>query len=166
MDTHAFLWVTNKQGCHYRRLVRFISRTGDGPLYAVIGLTLCLLEPIYGTTFFLTALLAYGIEVSLYLILKNAIKRDRPCDRLTDYQAWIKPSDQFSFPSGHTAAGFVFAVMVYHFYPAYSLSVFIWAGLIGLSRIIQGVHYPGDIAAGALLGIFAASSALYLVTTF
>jgi len=30
--------------------------------------------------------------------------------------------------------------------------MFIWASLVGASRVIIGVHYPGDIAAGAIVG--------------
>ena len=46
IDTQAFIWVNLKQGCHYRKLVRQISRTGDGPLYVAIGLVLFLFETL------------------------------------------------------------------------------------------------------------------------
>ncbi len=152
LDTLAFVWLHVTKGIGYRRWARWISRTGDGPLYLFIALLLWWLEPVYGTVFLVTGLLAYAVDVSLYLLLKNLIKRERPAMKLDFYQAWITPSDRFSFPSGHTAAAFVFACLVWEFYPLFAAPLFLWAGLVGASRVLLGVHYPSDIAAGAVLG--------------
>jgi undecaprenyl-diphosphatase len=107
---------------------------------------------VQGTAFFVAALIAYSLNVGSYLILKNSIKRDRPHNQLNDFRALIEPSDRFSFPSGHTSAAFLMATLMLHFYPSFAGAIFIWATLIGLSRILLGVHYPGDILAGSLLG--------------
>lgn len=157
LDARAFMWVNTKLGNHFESLVKAISRTGDGYLYLAIGLLLLLLDPNNGYPFFMATLCAYAIDVSAYLVLKNGIKRERPQEKLAEFSALIKPSDKFSFPSGHTAAAFVFAFMIYQFYPAFSLVAFVWAGLIGLSRVLLGVHYPGDILAGIVLGVASAT---------
>lgn len=162
LDTLAFLWLHVTKGFPYRKSVRWISHTGDGPLYLVIALALLVLEPANGKTFFWAGLIAYGLDVSLYLVLKNLIKRDRPAARIDFYEAWITPSDQFSFPSGHTAAAFLFACLFVHYYPFIALPVYVWASLIGASRVLLGVHYPSDIAAGALLGTSCAFLGIYL----
>ncbi|NVK87702.1 MAG: phosphatase PAP2 family protein [Gammaproteobacteria bacterium] len=160
IDTQAFLWIYSTHGCHYHRFVRNCSRLGDGPLYFIIAVLLLILEPQFGQAFFLTALLAFSIEVSSYLILKNIIQRDRPQQKIVGLKALICPSDKFSFPSGHTGAAFVFALLVGQFYNAFFIAALIFATLVGLSRVLLGVHYPGDILAGSLLGIVASKSAL------
>jgi undecaprenyl-diphosphatase len=152
LDTNTFLWLHVTKKFQYRPYIRWISHTGDGHFYFMIALSLLLLDSNNGTEFFWSGIIAYVIEVSLYLLLKNAIKRDRPAIKISSYTAWITPSDQFSFPSGHTAAAFVFACLVLHFYPTFAVLAFIWAAAIASSRVLLGVHYPTDLVAGALLG--------------
>lgn len=162
IDTLAFLWLHVTKRFPYRKSVRWISRTGDGPLYFFIALALMFFEPVYGATFFWAGIIAYVLDVSLYLALKNLIKRDRPAMKIDFYEAWIKPSDQFSFPSGHTAAAFLFACLVANFYPALTIPLYIWASLVGISRVLLGVHYPSDTIAGAILGTACAFWGIYL----
>jgi len=158
LDTLAFVWLHVTKQVPYRRSVRLLSHTGDGHLYVLIGLCIWIFEPVSGSQFACACALAYGLEVSLYFVLKNMIKRDRPAIKIQSYTPWITPSDQFSFPSGHTAAAFVFANLICVFYPAFAPPLYLWASLIGLSRVLLGVHYPSDIAAGALLGTGCASA--------
>ncbi len=162
IDTLAFLWLHVTKRFPYRKSIRWISHTGDGHLYLVVALALLLLEPVHGAIFFGAGLIAYGLDVSLYLLLKNVIKRDRPAMKIDFYEAWITPSDQFSFPSGHTAAAFLFACLFAHLYPLVAIPVYLWASLVGASRVLLGVHYPSDIAAGALLGTGCAFLGIYI----
>jgi len=57
-----------------------------------------------------------------------------------------------SFPSGHTASAFAFAEGVSSVLPALGLPLRLAAVAVGYSRVHVGVHYPGDVAAGALIG--------------
>jgi membrane-associated phospholipid phosphatase len=57
-----------------------------------------------------------------------------------------------SFPSGHTAAAVAFATGVARVLPAAGLPLQSLAAVVGYSRVHTGVHYPGDVLAGALLG--------------
>jgi membrane-associated phospholipid phosphatase len=57
-----------------------------------------------------------------------------------------------SFPSGHAASAFAFATGVAHAYPAAGVPIRAAAALVAYSRVHTGVHYPGDVLAGALSG--------------
>lgn len=86
-------------------------------------------------------------------ILKNVFARARPCDVNTAVQLLVPRPDDYSFPSGHTAASFA-AVSALFFAgekkiwkPALMLAV-----LIAFSRLYLYVHYPTDILGGILVG--------------
>ncbi len=163
LDTMAFWWLNIAKACPYRLSVRWLSRSGDGYLYALIAVVLWLFEDSQGEFFAKACAVSFALEVTLYFILKNTIKRDRPAVKIENYQAWIIPSDRFSFPSGHTAAAFVFAGLIAMHYPVFAAPVYLWAGSIGLSRVLLGVHYPSDTAAGALLGSCCALVGVYVL---
>jgi undecaprenyl-diphosphatase len=154
-------------GLNGRKVLSFtmpwISHTGNGYYYPVIPAAMLLVDSKEAWAFFLAGLIAFGIELPLYKLLKNGIKRNRPCEALTGVHRRVSPSDQFSFPSGHTAAAFVIATLLSCFYPILSMPFFSWALLVGFSRIYLGVHYPTDILAGIVIGLFSALSGLLLV---
>ncbi|PSW15122.1 phosphatase PAP2 family protein [Photobacterium sanctipauli] len=131
------------------RLSRAVSHTGDGHLYVVFALLVWGLDSQQGGQVLKMGLLAFAIELPLYLLLKNSFKRDRP----QSFPSFIKPSDKYSLPSGHTAAAFVMASLITAFYPDTAWFIWPWAVAIGLSRVLLGVHYLSDIFVGALLGV-------------
>jgi len=57
-----------------------------------------------------------------------------------------------SFPSGHAASGFAFASAIGRDHPWLSLALRSLAAAVAYSRVHTGVHYPGDVVAGALIG--------------
>ncbi len=144
------------------RVSRAVSHTGDGHLYMMIGLLAWLMDPQIGKAFFLTGLLAFGLELPVYWVLKNSFKRRRPKE-VGGLTTFITPSDRYSLPSGHTAAGFVMAVLLAHFYPELGVFAFFWAGCIGTARILLGVHFLSDVMIGALLGVLSTQTALLVI---
>jgi undecaprenyl-diphosphatase len=152
-DEALFHWVFNLTTNKDCRWIKWLSKTGDGQLYLILGLMLWWLEPQHGALFLYSALLAYMLEIPIYILLKNSLKRKRPCHHIIELSAHIVPSDKFSLPSGHTAAAFLMASLIAHFYPTLSVVAYIWASCIGGSRVLLGVHYPSDILAGVLLGL-------------
>lgn len=153
-DTNIFLWIQRKF-CKKRHtpFVRFISATGDGWCYPLVAVVALSLDYDGNLNFFYCCLFAYAMQVPLYILLKHKFKRNRPEDYLESFEAKIKPSDQFSFPSGHTAAAIVMATQILLFFPWFAAIAIFWALAIGASRVLLGVHFPGDILAGASIGV-------------
>lgn len=142
---------------------RLLSHSGDGHLYFATGLLLALYGGSTGFDFFAAGIAAFAFELPLYIALKKRFRRHRPFAVVNGANALIVPSDKFSLPSGHTTAAFVMATLVLGFFPAFAAFAYGLAVLIGLSRVVLGVHYPSDILAGAVLGILCASLTLSLV---
>lgn len=66
----------------------------------------------------------------------------------------VNHEDTGSFPSGHAAFYFALAAVVYSYNKKIGIWFFVAAFLISLSRIFIGVHWPSDVLAGAIVGIF------------
>ncbi|WP_327320014.1 phosphatase PAP2 family protein [Streptomyces sp. NBC_01235] len=98
------------------------------------------------------------------LLGKQLVRRPRP------YRAEDSPfpgrhvpmPQSASFPSGHTASAVAFAAAVGPTLPVSAVPLGLLACAVGYSRIHTGVHYPGDVVAGALLGTGAAAVVLAL----
>ena len=59
-----------------------------------------------------------------------------------------------SFPSGHAAFYFAVAAIVYSYNKKAGILFYVASFLISISRVFSGIHWPSDILAGALVGIF------------
>ena len=68
-----------------------------------------------------------------------------------------------SFPSGHTAAAVAFASGASRVVPLASVPLHGLAAVVGYSRVHTGVHYPGDVVAGALIGAVVADLAVAMI---
>lgn len=160
-DEELFLWFLQRRS--YETLVavsRLVSCTGDGYWYVLVGWLAYWADAGTGTRLMVTGLAAFAFERPIYFVLKNTLKRGRPQTRFQGLSGHIIPSDEFSFPSGHTSAAFLTAVLCAWFYPTMMPGIFLWAALVGMSRIFLRVHYPADVVAGAGLGVICALTAI------
>ena len=152
-----------KQG--ERRMVipmaRALSRSGDGYLHVLLPLLLFSLQSPGMTSFASLLALSLLIERTAYWCLKNSLRRRRPQDAVPGLRSFIVASDQFSFPSGHSSGAFLLATCLAIVYGGPATAVYLWAGGVAVSRVILGVHFPGDTFAGAAMGsgiaVFSAS---------
>ena len=91
-----------------KKLIAFVmpwlSHTANGYYNPIVPISLLSVNPLLAKNFLIVGLVAFAIELPLYKLLKNGIKRDRPCENLSDVYRRVSPSDQFSFPSGHQYA--------------------------------------------------------------
>lgn len=149
-DVRTFCWcLSYKHRATAISLSRITSYTANGPFYVLAGLLF-----ILAGHWPLVKLLSIGflLERTLYFIFKNLFKRNRPPQAIPGFASVIKPSDQFSFPSGHTSAAFLVAIAVSWAFPLMAWLLMPWAMSVGIARVVLGVHFPTDTAAGALLG--------------
>lgn len=91
-------------------------------------------------------------------VLKPLFERPRPFMELGDIDLLVDPPADFSFPSGHTAVAFATALVVAMKGKNLLLrtGILLLALLVGFSRVYLGVHYPGDVLGGLVLGAFCA----------
>lgn len=87
--------------------------------------------------------------------LKLIASRPRPDRHGADdsSEQHVRMPASASFPSGHSASAFAFATAVAAFRPELGLGLRGLAAVVAYSRIHCGVHYPGDVVVGALVGI-------------
>ena len=99
-------------------------------------------------TAFLTALATYGLKVLFHAARPPAILA------LDTFHIIGPAFKSGSFPSGHTTTAFAFAgaVSLLLRRPAITTLLICGATLVGISRIVVGVHWPLDVLAGAMLG--------------
>jgi len=84
--------------------------------------------------------------------LKEIFQRIRPCDALSNVLTPLGCNGTYSFPSNHAFNNFAAATFFYRLFPKLKWILFITAFLVSLSRVYLGLHYPSDIAGGAILG--------------
>jgi len=128
------------------------SRSGDGYLQLLAPVFVWLSRSPLAETYLIAWAIAMLVERTTYYILKNTLKRLRPADFKPNFHSLITASDKFSFPSGHTSAAFCIATITVLIFGGLSMVMFAWALMVGISRVVVGVHFPGDVLAGALMG--------------
>ena len=87
------------------------------------------------------------------LMLKPLVARPRPFDVNTAVELLVARPHDFSFPSGHTGAGFACVGALLFSRSKLWIPTLVLAALMGFTRLYLYVHDPTDVLAGALLGM-------------
>jgi undecaprenyl-diphosphatase len=143
-----------------------VSRLGDGPAWIILGLVCGAYPGIVSVPFVAQAGLTALLGVLGYKLLKDRLVRERPFIRFGEIRCTTAPLDRYSFPSGHTLHAVSFAILYGSFVPQLLWILVPFALLIGLSRVVLGLHYPSDVLAGAALGALLAIVSLCLAGQF
>jgi len=137
-----------------------------GATFTLLASLLCaLLAPQPWGTAGWQSLLAVIISHIPVAIVKRKFKRLRPYQAIEGVYTVPKPLQDSSFPSGHTTAVFAWSVpllltgtpLSYLLLPVMLLIAF----SVGWSRMHLGLHYPSDVAAGAIIGTATAFAVQY-----
>ncbi len=151
-------------------LFRFINQTLSNPLFdavmpwlsgnplfvpLVVLVAAALIWRGRGKAGLFLLLLALAVGATDGLVcntLKHALGRVRPCTALENVHLLVNCGSGGSMPSSHAANWFAMMMVAFLFHRRSWRIMLPLATAVGFSRIYNGVHYPGDVLAGAILG--------------
>ncbi|NEX14649.1 MAG: phosphatase PAP2 family protein [Prosthecochloris sp.] len=143
-------------------LMVFLSRPElSGHMMLLAALFMMVRRGWNGVIILLLTLLAVGCADWVASgVLKPFFQRTRPCFELEECRLLLSQTRSYSFASSHAATTAAIAGTIYIFFSrgelvdrAYTAVMVLYALLVSYSRVYVGVHYPGDVIAGAVIGI-------------
>lgn len=155
-DIDMFYFVNKKlQNRILDVLMRYITELGSTAFSVCMCLFLIFLR-LFSSNQKLWLLMSANMILGQFITqsAKRLINRPRPWKAL-GWARVVKPvSCSYSFPSGHTCSAFSIALVLSSALPSISLFLFLLAGLVGISRIYLGCHYPSDVLTGSIVSMF------------
>jgi membrane-associated phospholipid phosphatase len=140
------LWLDN--------LMRLITEFGNSIVTTLLAVFLAVyVDRAVAYSFVLGSLMLWLIVETVKVLLR----RSRPFTALQDVRVVGEKARGKSFPSGHTCQAFFTATLLLRHYDGgalYYLLLYALAGLVGVTRMYLGMHYPRDVLGGAVLGTF------------
>jgi undecaprenyl-diphosphatase len=172
----AFAWIEARDCGLMRRVNRWrpprwlrlwmvaATRGGDGWLWYGMAAVVALFGGENRAPALGAAALSAAAGTALFLKLKRAIRRKRPCALEPHCWTTLLPPDQFSFPSGHTITAFAVATSLGAFYPSMQPGLLFCAASVAASRILLGMHFLTDVLAGLTIGCMLGLGSSYVLS--
>lgn len=158
-DRELFLYLNGLNTGNWDQFWLLVTRIENWiPLYIIFFIlfwkTLSRKRAILAT---LSTVILVLLTLGITSIVKNSVTRLRPSNtpELEGYVRVLQENTDFSFFSGHSAVSFavtVFIILILRSRIKWIWLLFIWPFLFAISRIFVGVHYPGDLLIGAIVG--------------
>ncbi|SFM11442.1 phosphatase PAP2 family protein [Marinobacter zhejiangensis] len=131
---------------------QLVSRLGDGWFWYALILAIPVIRPEDGLAIALL-MAATGLTCTLtYKLLKRWLIRERPFISFPSINCGTPPLDRYSFPSGHTLHAVCFNSFLAVLAPEIAWLLLPFTLSVAASRVVLGLHYPSDVAAGAMIG--------------
>ena len=100
-----------------------------------------------------SAIIASAIALGIAALISANYNHPRPFVERTDVVLLLPHGADSGFPSDHTAVAFALAAAMGLYRARFGIVLLALASVIAFARVFVGVHYPGDVAGGALIGI-------------
>lgn len=160
LDQEIFLFLNNLGTPFFDPFWLFITHKFSSiPLYAIL---IYLLYKNFGFKKTIAALVVVAIMITITDQLSYAVKhwvmRPRPCSEksIEGLGRFITRCGSYGYFSGHATSSFALAIylgLIFRStYKYMFLGLVIWALFVSYSRIYVGVHYPGDVLTGIMVG--------------
>jgi len=117
--------------------------------------------------FWIVLLLLLSVGIADYTasgIFKPLFQRVRPCFALEGVRLLVDQTHSWSFASSHAANSTAIAALIWIFFwkgklidKLFTVTMIIYAAMVAFSRIYIGVHYPGDVLGGIVIGLVSAA---------
>ncbi len=147
------LYFLNDLHCEaLNKMMIFFTNLGDaGIVWILLAIVLLCFKKTRKCGLLILIAMGIGLIIGNGLI-KNVVKRARPCWLDSSVPLLIKKPLDYSFPSGHTLASFEAFVMIFLHNKKWGIVSGLLAVLIAFSRLYLFVHFPTDVLAGAIFG--------------
>ena len=157
LDIGILKWIFENRNLSLDPVFIFITNSAAAIAFGVPGILLlfALYKKIPGLRReALVMLFPIALSAIISNVLKYVFNTPRPYEMYSFIQK-LSVGGSPSFPSGHTADAFAFAIAISLVYPKWYIIIpgLIWASLVGYSRMSLGVHFPSDVIGGALIGV-------------